>query len=80
MEIFRYLAEKRNASVSDIVDHIGLTQPTVSYHLTDMKKSGLVGNSKRGKEVYYSINRMCPHAERVCVLKNINLEKDNYVQ
>ncbi len=80
MEIFRFLAEKRRASVTDVVEFIGLTQPTVSYHLNEMKKSGLVESYKVGKEVYYSINRMCPLEERLCVVKNVNVEKDTYAQ
>jgi DNA-binding transcriptional ArsR family regulator len=43
-------------SVGDIVAKVKLTQPAVSQHLRTLKSCGLVESTKRGQEVYYSLN------------------------
>jgi ArsR family transcriptional regulator, arsenate/arsenite/antimonite-responsive transcriptional repressor len=43
-------------AVSDIVIKVKLTQPAVSQHLRTLKSCGLVQSTKRGQEVYYSLN------------------------
>ena len=57
----------------EIVEVVGLTQPTVSYHLTEMKKNGILNSRKKGKEVYYSLANMCPYTEHSCVLAGVDL-------
>jgi DNA-binding transcriptional ArsR family regulator len=73
MSIYNYLnKDGKEASVSEIVEYVGLTQPTVSYHLKEMKHAGLLHSKKDGKEVFYSINRTCPHHnDRDCVLHDL---------
>ena len=41
--------------VSELVDHIGLAQSTVSVHLTRLKSSGLVTKRIEGRSSYYAI-------------------------
>jgi len=79
MEIYKYLQDVGKATVSEIVEHVGLTQPTVSYHLGEMRKNCILESYKKGKEVYYSINTTCPHSHEECVLKSINLSEDLHV-
>ena len=43
--------------VSDIVDQIGVTQPTVSHHLGILRETGLVLTRRVGKQVYYTLNQ-----------------------
>lgn len=43
------------ASVGDLAAPIGLTQPTVSYHLRALNEAGLVNRDRRGTWVYYSL-------------------------
>jgi ArsR family transcriptional regulator len=43
--------------VNDLVAHLGLSQPTVSHHLTILKNLGLVSRRKEGKHVYYAANQ-----------------------
>lgn len=47
----------RPLSVSEIVNQIGVTQPTVSHHLKILRDAGLVKVERRGKEIYYSLNQ-----------------------
>jgi ArsR family transcriptional regulator len=60
MKIYKFLKENGKSTVSSIVDILELTQPTVSYHLKEMKDAGLLNSSKSGKEVFYSVNQKCP--------------------
>ena len=43
--------------VSDIVAAFDMSQPTISHHLSILKRFGLVTTRKDGKQVFYAINR-----------------------
>ena len=47
----------KKLSVSDIVEQMGVTQPTVSHHLKILREAGLVTVERKGKEIYYSLNQ-----------------------
>ncbi len=44
-------------SVSDIVNALNVSQPTVSHHLAVLRRAGLVRSERRGKQVLYTLNR-----------------------
>jgi predicted transcriptional regulator len=71
MQIYEFLVKFESASVKDVVNQVHLTQPTVSYHLHDMQKNGLLTSKKQGKEVIYMVNPLCPVYKDNCVLQNI---------
>ena len=73
MSIYLFLKENPNSSVGDIVQAFELTQPTISYHLNEMKDQGLLMSEKRGKEVIYSVSDYCNHHNRNCLLKSLNI-------
>lgn len=68
MRIYKFLKKNGKSSVSAVVDVAKLTQPTVSYHLKEMKNAGLLNSSKVGKEVFYSVNEGCPSNTIGCFL------------
>jgi ArsR family transcriptional regulator, arsenate/arsenite/antimonite-responsive transcriptional repressor len=43
--------------VCDFTPHLGLSQPTVSFHLAKLRKAGLIDREQRGTWAYYSLNR-----------------------
>ena len=43
--------------VSDLVDATGVTQPTVSHHLSVLRTAGLVNARREGKQVFYSLDQ-----------------------
>ena len=43
-------------TVTELVEKVNLSQPAVSQHLSTLKACGLVHSTKKGQEVYYSIN------------------------
>jgi ArsR family transcriptional regulator len=43
--------------VTDIVEQTGVTQPTVSHHLSILRDTGLVNTRREGKQIFYSLNQ-----------------------
>jgi DNA-binding transcriptional ArsR family regulator len=42
-------------NVKHIWECLGLTQPTVSQHLTQLKNAGIISGKRVGNEVHYSV-------------------------
>jgi DNA-binding transcriptional ArsR family regulator len=49
-------AAQPGTSVSEIVAHLGLSQPTVSKHLKVLREAGLVSVREEGQHRYYSLD------------------------
>lgn len=47
----------RWCSVGEIVERIGVSQPTVSHHLAVLREAGLVNVRPEGKQTFYSLNQ-----------------------
>jgi ArsR family transcriptional regulator len=43
--------------VCNLIEPLGLTQPTVSHHLKKLLDAGLVDREQRGRWAYFSLNR-----------------------
>ena len=43
--------------VCDLTAELGLSQPTVSFHLKKLVQAGLLEREQRGSWAYYSVNR-----------------------
>ncbi len=55
--ILQYISRQENCICTDLVDVIGLSQPTISQHLNEIKKAGLLQGTFEGKNLCYCINR-----------------------
>lgn len=44
-------------NVSEIVEAVGVSQPTVSHHLAVLKNAHLVNSRVDGKNTYYTLNQ-----------------------
>ena len=55
--ILRLLADDGEKNVGEIVGACQVSQPTVSHHLTVLRRYGLVSRRKEGKQVFYALNR-----------------------
>ncbi len=44
-------------SVSEIVESVGVSQPTVSHHLAILREASLVNVRSEGKHSYYTLNQ-----------------------
>src|SRR5438552_16412984 len=49
LRIVQRLARGR-ASVGELIEHVGLSQPLVSWHLGRLRAAGLIETSRRGRE------------------------------
>src|SRR5438128_11310222 len=49
LRIVQRLARGR-ASVGELIQHVGLSQPLVSWHLGRLRAAGLIETSRRGRE------------------------------
>lgn len=71
MDIYQYLLTQGQATVTELVSLVKLKQPTVSYHLKELKEAGLLVSKRQGKEMYYMVSGACPHRNESCVLSTV---------
>ncbi len=55
--ILEYISKQQGCICTDLVEEIGLAQPTISQHLNEIKKVGLLEGTFEGKNLCYCINR-----------------------
>jgi ArsR family transcriptional regulator len=51
------MLSKKEECACVILDYLGITQPTLSYHMRMLTDSGLVKARRAGKWAFYSLNR-----------------------
>ncbi len=66
VSILQYLFNINSCVCGDIVNQIGLSQPTVSQHLKELKHLGLIKGSVEGTSVCY-----CIHKENWAAMKEV---------
>lgn len=54
--ILQYLFKQDSCICGDLVDEIGLAQPTISQHLKELKHIGLIQGTIEGTSICYCIN------------------------
>lgn len=54
--ILQHISQQEGCICNDLVDVIGLAQPTISQHLNEIKKIGLLKGDFEGKNLCYCIN------------------------
>lgn len=69
LELFRALADATRQDILELLEEHeknvneicrefeDMTQPTISHHLQILKRCDLVGTRRKGKMIYYSINK-----------------------
>lgn len=55
-EIVQLLAQAKQHTVNDLVELLGIAQPSVSKHLGVLRKVGLVTVQKNGQHRFYALN------------------------
>lgn len=55
--ILTLINNHKTINASQINSKIKLSQPTVSHHLKILKEANLITAEKKGKEVFYTINK-----------------------
>jgi len=54
--IIEYLLKKEECICNDLVNHLPLSQPTVSQHLKELKNAGIIKGSIEGTSVCYCLD------------------------
>jgi ArsR family transcriptional regulator len=60
--------------VCELVDPLGLSQPTVSHHLKKLTDAGLLERERRGRWAYYSLDPEA--ASTLAALIDLNADKE----
>jgi len=55
--IIKFLAEQKSCICNDVVEHLPLSQSTVSQHLKELKNAGLIKGEIDGSRVCYCIDK-----------------------
>ncbi|MEL6559999.1 MAG: metalloregulator ArsR/SmtB family transcription factor [Bacteroidota bacterium] len=66
LSILEFLASSPSCICNDIVDELPLAQPTISRHLSELKRVGLIKGRISGKNICYCINE-----EAIAEVKNL---------
>ena len=57
LQVLRQLAQKQEMSVTELVQAVRVSQPLLSWHLSVLKRIGLVTVRRDGRLVWYALNR-----------------------
>ena len=61
-QIFYHLMKaKKQSPVSSLGKLTGLRQPTVTFHLNQLQKAGLIAKNRVGKNVFCRLSAHCAH-------------------
>jgi len=79
LAILQHLLKVQACICGDLVDEIGLSQPTISQHLREMKDIGLIKGNIEGTKVCYCIDDDTYNELRTIFSKlfNLDLSADN---
>ena len=56
-QILQLLKNNGEMNATDIIEKIGLSQPTISHHLKILTEANVLETRKSGRETYYQINK-----------------------
>ncbi|MEC4114658.1 ArsR/SmtB family transcription factor [Myroides pelagicus] len=56
LAILQYIINQKACICNDLVEELGLAQATISQHLKELKKTGIIKGSIEGKSVCYCID------------------------
>ena len=64
ISILQYISKNEYCNCNDLVKATGLAQPTVSQHLSEIKRIQLLTQKSQGKNIFYAINLNLLHQYR----------------
>ncbi len=75
--ILEYLFKLDSCVCGDLVNEIGLAQPTISQHLKELKTLGLIQGNVEGTSVCYCINKENWKAMKTTLSEFLNHDSTN---
>jgi DNA-binding transcriptional ArsR family regulator len=73
LRILKLLSNKE-MTVNEIVDAIGLSQSTVSRHLSVLREAGIAVDRRDGQKVYYSLKKQAVENCCSCFCDRLEIE------
>ncbi|TAP38142.1 metalloregulator ArsR/SmtB family transcription factor [Alteromonas sp. KUL42] len=70
------LSIKEELCVCDLTDALQISQPKISRHLADLRKCGLVQDTRRGKWVYYRLHPTLPNWAKTIIEQTASSNTD----
>lgn len=75
--ILQHLFKLNSCVCGDLVNEIGLAQPTISQHLKELKKIGIIKGTIEGTSVCYCINPSTWKEIKTSLSSFLNLDMNN---
>lgn len=75
--IIQHIISRNTCVCGDLVDEIGLAQATISQHLKELKKVGIIKGTISGTSVCYCIDEDNWNKKRVLIQNFMNLTNAN---
>ena len=75
--IIQHLFKLNSCVCGDLVNEIGLAQPTISQHLKELKKVGIIKGTIEGTSVCYCINPSIWKEIKTLLSSFLNLDMNN---
>ncbi|RSC95244.1 ArsR/SmtB family transcription factor [Tenacibaculum singaporense] len=75
--IIQHLFKLNSCVCGDLVNEIGLAQPTISQHLKELKKVGIIKGTIEGTSVCYCINPSTWKEIKTLLSSFLNLDVNN---
>jgi DNA-binding transcriptional ArsR family regulator len=75
--ILEYLFKSKTCICNDLIDEIGLAQPTISQHLKELKNCGLIKGVIEGTRICYCINDDNWTSKKILLLQFLNQTSHN---
>ncbi|REH56039.1 ArsR family transcriptional regulator [Tenacibaculum gallaicum] len=75
--ILQHLFKLNSCVCGDLVNEIGLAQPTISQHLKELKKVGIIKGTIEGTSVCYCINPSIWKEIKTLLSSFLNLDMNN---
>lgn len=70
-QLLTRLQDAGEQTVTELYQHFGLEQSVASQHLAILRRAGLVSTERKGKHIYYSVNREAVlHLLNACLVLN----------
>ena len=55
LEVFRLLVSQGRLCAGELVERMELPKPTLSFHLKELTRSGLIEAEREGRAIYYGV-------------------------
>ena len=55
LQVFRLLVSSERMCAGELAEHLEVPKPTLSFHLKELSRVGLLGSEREGRLIYYRL-------------------------